>query len=97
MEIPVVFNPAKPDYIDIIDARVEGDLADRWGFNSFDGENLVLDCYDDTQGTGTLIATVQNSQTGETSEISCLLCNANDLTKFELEKSSLYMKTDETF
>lgn len=68
-----VFKPAKPDYIDIIDARVEGDLADRWGFNSFDGENLVLDCYDDTQGTGTLIATVQNSQTGETSEISCLL------------------------
>ena len=97
LEIPVVFKPAKPDYIDIIDARVEGDLADRWGFNSFDGENLVLDCYDDTQGTGTLIATVQNSQTGETSEISCLLCNANDLTKFELEKSSLFMKTDETF
>ena len=29
LEIPVVFKPAKPDYIDIIDARVEGDLADR--------------------------------------------------------------------
>lgn len=85
MEIPVVFKPAKPDYIDIIDARVEGDLADRWGFNSFDGENLVLDCYDDTQGTGTLIATVRTRRQ-ETSEISCLLCNANDLTKFELEK-----------